>query len=149
MIKDKLINAKIYYNLSNNIKKGLEWLQKTDLINLTDGKYIIDGESVFASIQTYNTKATADYESHKKYIDIQYIIQGVEKIGVTDINNCSSCLPYDSDKDLEFYKINTREEYLELSQGFFLILYPHDAHKPSITSQEKSLVKKVVVKVAV
>ena len=33
MIKDKLINAKTYYNLSNNLKDGLIWLENTDLVN--------------------------------------------------------------------------------------------------------------------
>lgn len=149
MIKDKLKNARIYYNLSENLKKGLMWLEKTDLENISDGKYEIEGEFIFASVQTYETKTDANYESHRKYIDIQYMINGAEKIGVTDINNCISNIPYDKEKDLEFYNINCEEEFLELSKGVFLILYPHDAHKPSISITEKSKVKKVVVKVAI
>ena len=45
MIKDSLVNAKIYYSLSEKIKKGLEWLENTDLESLNDGKYPIDEES--------------------------------------------------------------------------------------------------------
>jgi beta-galactosidase beta subunit len=39
----------------------------------------------FAIIQEYNTKEIKDcvLEGHVKYIDIQYIIQGVELMGVT------------------------------------------------------------------
>ena len=54
-----------------------------------------------------------------------------------------------SEKDLEFYDITCKEEYLSLESGQFLILYPHDAHKPSITKDSKKTVKKVVVKVAI
>lgn len=149
MIKDKLKNVKNYYNLSKNIEKGLKWLEETDLKKLADGKYIIEGECVYASVQTYETKEDANYESHRRYIDIQYVITGCEKVGVTDLSNCTTCVEYDTEKDLEFYNINCEEEFLELNEGQFLILYPHDAHKPSISKKEKNTVKKVVVKVAV
>ena len=149
MIKDRLINAKTYYNLSNNMQKGLVWLENTDLNNIEDGKYEIDGDKVYASVQTYETKEDAKYESHRKYIDIQYMIKGKEKIGVTDLSNCKTCIEYDSARDLEFYDINCKEEYLNLNENEFLIFYPQDAHKPSISIEKPSIVKKVVVKVAV
>lgn len=149
MIKDKLLNSSVYYNLSERIKTGLSWLENADLINIADGKYLIDGELIYASVQTYDTKDDAKYESHRRYIDIQYMIDGEEKIGVTDLSNCVTCVEYDSEKDLEFYDITCKEEYLGLESGQFLILYPHDAHKPSITKDSKKTVKKVVVKVAI
>ena len=149
MIKDKLQNAKNYYNLSESLKKGLQWLEATDLNEIADGKYTIEGELVYASVQTYETKLEAKYESHRKYIDIQYLIKGSEKIGVTDLANCITCIEYDSKRDLEFYDINRNDEYIELSEGSFAIFYPHDAHKPSIAIKTPTTVKKVVIKVAV
>jgi len=149
MIKDKLKNAKIYYNLSENLKKGLQWLEKTNLDQLADGRYEIDGNDVYASIQTYETKIDAKYESHRKYVDIQYIVNGKEKIGVTDLSNCITCIEYDSERDLEFYDIILEKKYIELSEGTFAIFYPHDAHKPSIAIKTPAEVKKIVVKVAV
>ncbi len=149
MIKDKIKNAKLYYNISENLKKGFLWLENTDLENIADGKYEIGGTDVYASVQTYETKSEANYESHKKYIDIQYMIKGIEKVGVTDIENCTTCIEYDKEKDLEFYHINCEDEYIELDEGQFLVLFPNDAHKPSIAHKEKAIVKKVVVKVAI
>jgi YhcH/YjgK/YiaL family protein len=148
MIKDLLKNSETYYNLSENLKNGLEWLNKSDLLRLEDGRYEIN-ENVYASIQTYNTKDDAKYESHRKYIDIQYIVKGEELVGVTDLSNCKTCISYDEIKDLEFYDINCEEEFIQIKEGQFLILYPHDAHKPSIKKDIKSEVKKVVVKVAI
>ena len=95
------------------------------------------------------TKEDAKFESHRNYIDIQYMIEGNEKVGVTDLSNCSTCIEYDITKDLEFHDVNCDEEYLELNEGQFLVLYPNDAHKPSISKNKKTTVKKVVVKVAV
>ena len=149
MIKDTLNNANLYYQLSSSLKKGFEWLESTDINTLEDGKYLIEGEKVYASIQTYETKNDAKYESHKKYIDIQYIVSGEEKIGVTNLKNCTSCIAYEKSKDLEFYDINCDEEYLSLTKGEFLVLFPHDAHKPSISKTNKTIVRKVVVKVAI
>lgn len=148
MIKDLLKNSKTYSNLSENLKIGLEWLEKIDLKNIQDGKYVIN-DNVYANVQTYTTKDNAKYESHKKYIDIQYIVEGEELVGVTDLSNCRSCIEYDKDKDLEFYDITCEEELIQLKEGQFLILYPHDVHKPSIKKGINSIVKKIVVKVAV
>ncbi len=148
MIKDKLKNAHIYYPMSENLKKGLEWLISQDLVNIEPKKYIIDGESVWANVQEYETKDEAKYETHRKYIDIQYMIKGKEFVGVTDKTNCSTCVEYNSDTDLEFMDIKVKEEYQILNEGDFLIFYPTDAHKPSINPDEKLKVKKVIVKVS-
>lgn len=149
MIKDRLTNAKVYYLLSENLKKGFIWLKNTNLESINDGKYEIDGEKVYANVQTYKTKTDANYESHRNYIDIQYMINGEEKVGVTDLSNCQTCIEYDREKDLEFYTATNKEEYVSLNKGEFIVLYPHDAHKPSIASSEPITVKKVVVKVAI
>lgn len=149
MIKDTLENASTYYNLSEGIKNGLNWLENTNLEDLEDGKYEINGDYLYASVQTYNTKDDAKYESHHKYIDIQYIIKGIEQVGITNLGNCTTCVEYDSERDLEFYNINCSEEFVELTEGQFLILYPQDAHKPSIKKLLSSQVKKVVVKVKI
>ena len=147
MIKDKLQNSYMYANLSQNLKKGFEWLKSTDLESIEDGKYYIDSEKVYANVQTYETKEDALYEAHRKYIDIQYIVKGEEKIGVTDVSNCITTVNYDIEKDIEFFKYDGVEEYLTLVSGQFLILFSHDAHKPSINNTKKEVVKKIVVKV--
>ena len=149
MIKDSLDNAKNYFNISDNLKKGFEWIINNDLKNMECGKYIIDGEKKFANVQEYETKSSAKYEAHKKYIDIQYMIDGKEFVGVTDKSNCSTCTEYDAEKDLEFMDCNIQEEFQTLKDGEFLVFFPNDAHKPSLDFGEKQKVKKVVVKVAI
>lgn len=149
MIKDKLENAHIYYPLSEALKSGFEWLKSHDLANIECKKYMIDGERVWANIQEYETKDDAKYETHNKYIDIQYMIKGKEFVGVTDKSNCTTCEPYNSETDLEFLNINSEDDYQTLNKGEFLVLFPTDAHKPSINPNEKLKVKKVVVKVKV
>ena len=149
MIKDSLKNAGIYFSLSENLKKGLEWLKTQDLVNIACGRYEIDSDAVWANVQEYETKDDADFEAHRKYIDIQYMVKGEELVGVIDLVNCKTCIEYDNEKDLEFFETKAKFQYQELREGDFLIFYPHDAHKPSIAFGAKSMVKKVVVKVAV
>ena len=149
MIKDKLKYAETYYGLSEGIKRGLEWLKNEDLETIADGRYDIVGKKLYANVQTYQTKEDADYEAHREYIDIQYVVKGKEFVGVCDLADCITCIEYDAEKDIEFLKYNKSDEYQTLNEGEFLILYTTDAHKPSISPNERLIVKKVVVKVAI
>ena len=146
MIKDKLENAETYYSLSEGIKKGLLWLENNKLSEMPCGRYYIDEEKVYANVDEYETKFEAKYEAHRKYIDIQYMIDGEEFIGVTDIKNCKTCIEYDEERDLEFF--DAEDEFQTLKTGEFFIFYPQDAHKPCIR-KEKQNCKKVVVKVKI
>ena len=149
MIKDRLEHASSYYGISENLKKGFEWLKNNDMQNIMDGKYVIDGDKLFANVQSYNTKEDAPLEGHRKYIDIQYMIKGVEKIGVVDYKNCSTIENYNEEKDIEFLKSNIESDYQILQEGDFLVFFPQDAHQPALDYNKKRFVKKVIVKVAV
>lgn len=149
MIKDELINSETYYGLSAGIKKGFEWLKNTNLDNISDGRYEIDGNKIYANVQTYETKDDAKYEAHRNYIDIQYIVEGSERIGVAHYRDCTVCIEYDKEKDIEFLDYKNNDEWQKLNKGEFLVLFPHDAHKPSINIDKKEHVKKVVVKVSI
>lgn len=149
MIQDKLTNAKTYYGLSARMQQAFEWLQNSDLTNMPDGKHVIDGEHIFANVQTYFTKDDAPYERHRKYADIQYMIKGCERIGVTNYHNCSTIEEYNVDKDIEFLKNNSSDKYQMLEEGEFLVFYPQDAHQPALNPNEKFNVKKVIVKVEI
>lgn len=147
MIKDKLENSQTYYGISENLKKGFEWIKNNDLKTLPDGKYKIEGENIFANVQSYDTKDTAPYEGHRKYIDIQYMIRGREKVGITDYKNCSTIEEYNVDKDIEFLKNNNSDFYEILDEGNFLVFFPQDAHQPALNPDKKLNVKKVIVKI--
>lgn len=150
MIKDFLENSNLYYNLSPNIKTGLEWLKKQDLLNIKPSKYLIDGSIFYANVQIYDTKTDAKFEAHRKYIDIQYMIQGEELIEVCNIKNCTAAIEYDLEKDIEFLDCKSHNcDKIALKEGEFAILYPQDAHKPSINLNGTLNVKKVVVKVPI
>lgn len=148
MLKDNISNINNYNTLDKNLLIGLNYLANTDFSKLNDGRYDINND-IYVNIQSYQTKQSADFEAHKKYIDIQYIIQGEENIGVCDIADCITTIPYNTDKDIEFLKGN--DNFISLIKNEFMILYPNDAHKPSISINKNmpETVRKAVVKVKI
>jgi len=147
MIKGNLKNTDEYRNIFPGINYAFEFISKGDLNNTPDGKYNIINDDIYANVQTYQTKDNGPFEAHRRYIDLQFIISGEEKIGVADIKNCKTTEPYDETRDVEFLETNNYE-YINLKAGEFLILPPEDVHKPCITINTSTKVKKVVVKIS-
>ena len=149
MIVDKLENARQYFCLSERIQKGFEFILQNNLLEYEVGKYPIDDENVFLMISQYETKPLADckIESHLKYIDIQFILKGKEKIGYCFKTCQTPSEAYSSEKDVMFY--NEPVKYFTLDEGEFAIFYPSDVHQPGIIAENKTLVRKVVLKIAV
>lgn len=148
MIKDNINRAQTYYGISENLRKGFEWIKNNDLKNMPDGRYEIS-DSIYANLQSYVTKDDAPYEAHRDYIDIQYMVSGEELSGVTDYSNCTVAEAYNKEKDIEFLTCNVKEQFYKLPEGGFFVFFPHDAHKPAIKINENKNVKKVIVKVGV
>jgi biofilm protein TabA len=149
MILDNIKNCKKYEALNRNFEKAFEFLKREDLGDLPVGKYEIDGENVFAMVQEYETKdlENAKYEAHRKYIDIQYLIEGTENMGYASMNKLEVASIYSEENDFMLLTGNPR--LILLNEGEFFILFPEDAHMPGIFHKERKKVKKVVVKVIV
>lgn len=149
MIVDKLSSSIIYSVLNERIAKAFQYLKGIEFNDLPPGKYEIDGDNIFAIVAEYQTKDESEGkpESHKKYIDVQYVAEGCELMGYAPLVNQEISEPYNKENDIIFYK--TKCSFLELSEGMFAIFFPDDIHLPGIRVGEKSLVKKVVVKIKV
>lgn len=152
MIKDNIKNSKNYYNLSERVKLGLEYLNNTDFSAIENGRYQILGNDVVAIVQDYLSKPLEEgqFEAHKNHIDIQYIIDGEEQIGVSNIENFSEDSDYNEINDIVFLKRkhNCKPEFLNLKRHEFVILNPDDAHMPSLSLEKPCHVKKAVIKIS-
>jgi len=83
-------------------------------------------------------------ETHRQYIDIQYVIAGVEEMGWKSRTQCHERYgSYDAEKDIEFFS-DRPDTYVTVQSGELVIFFPDDAHAPLIGTGE---VHKVVVKV--
>ncbi|MDX9882703.1 MAG: YhcH/YjgK/YiaL family protein [Prolixibacteraceae bacterium] len=149
MITDRIENTGFYKNSGTGVAKALQYIAETDFTGLAKGKYIIDGELIYAVVNEYETKPEADckIEAHRNYIDVQFIVSGEEAIGYAPLNGQEPSIAYNDEKDCVFYKVPTSK--VILGAGMFAIFYPHDLHQPGISSGTISNVKKVVVKVRV
>lgn len=150
MRKDSIKNAKLHYEVSGRIELGLKYLENTDFSKVENGRYEILGDEVYALVQEYDSKPKEQgkFEAHRRYIDIQYIVDGEEQMGVADVNDFSELAPYDETKDIVFFQNNddANQEFICLKAGEFIVFDTCDAHMPSIAIENPSHVKKVVVK---
>ncbi|MDK2856933.1 MAG: hypothetical protein PWQ29_30 [Verrucomicrobiota bacterium] len=116
------------------------------------GKYVLEGEELFATIDSYRTKTrdTAKLETHRKYVDIQFLISGEETHEFFSKNELLVSEPYHQEKDAEFYRIpNISRSHIVLRPGDFAVYFPQDAHMPCLATGSLSLtVKKAVAKIA-
>ena len=147
MIVDKIENSHLYKGLSKRIEKTFEYIKATDLKNIKPGKYEIDGENIFALISEYKTKPEQEgkLEAHRKYIDVQYVIEGEELMGYTPLSNQKVLEPYKEENDIVFFA--GEKSFTKVSTGMFAIFFPEDVHMPGIMTKESLPVKKLVIKV--
>ena len=151
MIYDRLENAGQYYRVCPWLGKAVEFAAKFDLSS-TDGKYEVDGLDMYAVVMTYQTKTPRAllFEVHRKYIDLQLVLGGVERLDV--INTAASLIlnkPYNVETDAEFYDEPSNYSSLIMSVGDFAVLYPHDAHRPGVSINSVGNVRKMVIKIKV
>ena len=147
MILDKLENAALYEGITENLKKGFEYLKSTNLSNLEIGKYEIDGTNVFALVSEYQTKNHQDCrpEAHRAYADIQYLVSGKEAMGFVTLKDQPVTDEYNPEKDILFLSAETSPVIVE--SGMFTIFFPQDVHRPCMQIDGPEKVKKVVIKV--
>lgn len=131
--------------------KYLLYIKNADFSKMQDGKHVLE-EDITLNLSSYQTKNLEEKkaESHKKYIDIQYVISGVETIGVGYENQENELLEnYNEEKDCIFYKKIKDENFIIVSAGMFAIFFPTDIHRPGCSFNDKLDVRKVVIKISV
>lgn len=132
-------------------EKAFAFLNRKDLSSLASGNYPIVGQDVYASISTYVPKDIdkTQWEAHRKYADIQCMIEGEEKIGESPISKLTQTVPYNESKDAANYK--GPGKYFIAKPGTFYIFFPGQGHRPSlkVNASDTMMVKKIVIKMRV
>ena len=151
MVFDDLRYADKYRSLSNNIATAIDWLKNTDIGSLEAPQVItVDGDKVIAQIQSYTTvpESEGKYESHKNYVDIQYVHSGTELMKWTPLHRLTGATEYDEERDVLFYE-DAPGNSLTVEPSQFAIFFPEDGHKPKCAYQTPQQISKIVLKVAV
>jgi biofilm protein TabA len=136
--------------LTPSIQKAFEFLRQSSSQKLIEGRIEIDGDNVFALVQSYETTVDSPkFEYHRKYLDVHYIVEGEEIVGWAYQARLLIDFPYDENKDICLGRVPMRDTTLvRLSEGDVIILYPTDAHAPRLAAGIPSHVQKIVVKIA-
>jgi biofilm protein TabA len=148
VILDELANAARYENLHAGFRQGFEFLARPNLLTLDNGRYELQGDRLFALINRDpgRSRAGARLEAHRKYIDIQFLVDGGEEIGWRPTGECRTIAePYDLERDVMFFA-DAPHAWINLAIGKFMIFYPEDAHAPLAATGANV---KAVIKVAV
>lgn len=108
------------------------------------------GGGVFALEQVYASKARADgfFESHRKYIDVQVVVEGEELLEVVDAARIAVKAPFNAERDLVLYDDTTAATQVRLQAGEAAVFFPVDVHMPALRpGPTPGIVRKAVVKV--
>lgn len=131
---------------------ALRYLKNTDFNQLESGRYPIKGDLIYAQVLDIETQEQSAIlpEVHRRYIDVQYLHSGQERIGMAiDLGGNPVERDYDDIKDILFYSHVVGESELVMRPGNFAVFFPDDIHRPACLDGECSKIKKVVVKIAV
>jgi len=136
--------------LYEKLTEALDYIKNLDKGTLTPGIHEVNDEFYYNYLE-YEAKEPTNsiYEAHKNYVDIQYIVEGQEHIDVSFEEYMELDTPYDAEKDIMFFK-NPKESFARiLGPGEYVIVLPHELHKPGQKVGENGNVKKIVGKVRV
>lgn len=146
MIADEIKNINIYEKIPHRVVEFINSINDS----IAPGRYVIDGDC-YANVDIYEPKEfeNCKFEAHKKYIDIQILLEGKERLDCRSIDQLEILQEYDEERDVMFFKNSSQNfDSVVLEPGRFVFIYPWEAHKPQIFIGCKS-VKKIVVKIAV
>ncbi|MHA6673525.1 YhcH/YjgK/YiaL family protein [Enterobacter mori] len=138
--------------LPRAIEKALHFLRATDFTTLPPGVVEIECRTIFAQVLDLTTKEPYENrpEVHRRYLDIQFLAWGEEKIGIaidTGNNEISESLL--EQQDIIFYHDSENESFIEMTPGSYAIFFPQDVHRPACIKDKETAIRKIVVKVAV
>ena len=148
MILDSLLNAARYRFLSSRFARAFDYLQSIDP-NVADGRYEIEGEFVYATVMSYETRAGSErtHEAHREYADIQLLLVGEEVMYYTPAARLGRGQGYMSDKDFEHFRQPQQPVMLHLHAGEFAVFFPGEGHRANLAVLEPQFARKIVVKV--
>jgi len=147
MILDTITNIDRYAALHPLFPRAFEYIRNTDLDALAPGHHSIFGEDLFAIVEHVpgRARAEAKLECHRRYIDIQLVLEGVDEMGWKALGDCHEpASDYSAEKDIRFFR-DVPASWIAVPPGAFCIFFPEDAHAPLVGSGK---IRKAVFKIA-
>lgn len=136
--------------LRQKIDEAIEIIKNVKFDELELGRHDVN-EDFYYNLQSYESKAfeTTRYEAHRKYVDVQFIVEGMERIDIAPVSALEVEEDYQEEREALFLKAPERAASIVLNAGGYVVLYPEDAHRPCIAAGAPGSVKKIVGKVRI
>jgi len=148
MILDTITNAARYTSLHPLFTKVFAYIQSTNLYALAPGKHSIAGDDLFVIIERVQgrSKESTQLECHRKYIDIQLVLDGVDEMGWKSLADCQNPVDdYSATYDVQLFNAMPTA-WITTPANSFCIFFPDDAHTALVGTGS---IHKAVFKVAV
>ena len=145
-------------SLEQDIRFCIEFAKKNEnkILSLVNGSYDVGYNNIKMNLGKYFTKSENEkfWESHKKYLDVQIMINGTEKVAINDIRDME-VKSFDEEKDLTILEGDKAFDIV-MKTGDVLVFFPNDVHKPELNVSEnddsgniRKIVTKVVFKIEI
>ncbi len=148
MIFATVANADRYAALHILFPRAIKFMRDTNMLVLEPGIYPIVGDDLFAIVENADGRSRADaqLECHRRYIDIQLVLEGTDEMGWKALTDCHNPVSdYSAEKDIQFFH-DAPATWIATPPGAFCIFFPDDAHAPLVSTGN---IRKVVFKIAV
>ena len=138
-----------YASLHPRFAEAFAQMKKILAEGAEDGRIVLDEDKLFVNLQSYTTKPeqSSCFEAHKKYIDIQLVLEGEEIIGYESADKLTLTKEYDESGDCMLYALNAEYDKIKLCRGDFVILFATEPHAPAIAVDAPVAVRTAIVKV--
>ena len=148
MILSTFSQSDRYAALHPLFPRAFEFMRNTDLLSLAPGRYPIVGDELLAIVENVPGRARTDakLECHRKYIDIQLVLEGTDEMGWKALADCREPVSdYSTEKDIQFFH-DAPATWITTPPDAFCIFFPEDAHAPLVSNGN---IRKVIFKIAV
>jgi biofilm protein TabA len=133
------------------LERAFEFLRTAGVEVKAPGRYAIDDDRIYATVVVDKTRSadTAQFEAHRKYLDIHYLVRGTEMIGSADATSLHEVKPYAPETEAALFERPAKYKRLIMKPGEFVMFFPGQAHMPGCYVDKSAEIRKVVMKVMV
>ncbi|MGE3309534.1 MAG: YhcH/YjgK/YiaL family protein [Limisphaerales bacterium] len=150
MLHGHLSSPDSYTHLLTNAawRFAFDWLSSLPA-DPPPGIHQLQGEDIYVNIHGYDTLPAEQcrYESHRRFVDLQYCIRGGELIDWQLVSTLKPAGPFEESKDVQFYEPGASLTQIQMVPGSFAIFFPSDGHRPKRADGIQPSVFKLVIKV--
>ena len=135
--------------MKKRILECKKYIENNDMLNLDLGIHEIEGSNLFVNVVSFKTSSqeTRNWEAHKQYVDLHYMISGEEEIQINDIANMEIGMYVEND---DYLPANGNPRiFVKMYEENLCLCYPNDVHKVGIAINEMIQIKKAIFKIKI